>query len=168
MIVWGTRLFGKVDEVPETFYVATAFFHIWYVPLIPLGSHIVFRESSEGWEGVPIRLSLKSVTVAWVRGFAVLGAIVFTILGLTMGSGWNRFLTRAVGCAALFLLLKLYKGFRRPSYERAVELADAANLPPGLRIMLDVEYGVIDAEQAKQALQALARPKGTDKRAPDA
>jgi hypothetical protein len=89
---------------------------------------------------------------------------VFTILGFALGSGWNRFFTRAVGCAALFALLKAYKGFRRPSYERAVELAEAANLPPGLRIVLDREYGVLDAEQARQALQALARPKDADRK----
>jgi 4-amino-4-deoxy-L-arabinose transferase-like glycosyltransferase len=165
MIVWGTRLFGKVDEVPGLFHVATQFFHVWYVPLIPLGTHLVFEEGGEGWQGLPVRLSLKSVTVAWVRGFAAAGAIVFGLIGLTEGSGWNPTLTRALVCAALFALLKFYRGFRRASYERAVELAEEADLPPSARIMLDVEYGVLDAEQAEQALLALAPDEDADKEA---
>ena len=159
MIIWGTRLFGKVDEVPGLFHVATSFFHIWYVPLVPLGSHLVFEQTGEGWQGVPVGLSLKSVTVAWVRGFAAAGAIVFAILGLTEGSGWNQSLMRALVCAALFALVKLYKGFRRASYERVIELAAEAGLPPEIRILLDVKYGILDAEQGQQALQALA-PEG--------
>lgn len=162
MIVFGTRLYGKVDDVAGYFHVATAFFHIWYVPLIPLGSHLVVRESGEGWEGVPVRLSLKSVAVAWVRGFAIAGAVVFAIIGLTEGTGWNRSLLRALGCAALFAVLMLYKGFRRASYERAVELAEQANLPPGIRVMVDLEYGVLTEEQAKQAIQALAAGEETE------
>jgi hypothetical protein len=38
IIVWGSRLYGKVDAVPGLFHVATRFGHIWYLPLIPMGS----------------------------------------------------------------------------------------------------------------------------------
>lgn len=161
MIVFGTRLFGKVDEVPGYFFVATDFFHIWYLPLIPLGSHLVFGEGDEGWQGVPVRLSLKSVAVAWLRGFAIAGAVVFAIVGLVQG-GWNDSLLRALGCAALFAVLKLYKGFRKATYERAVELAEQANLPPGIRVMVDLEYGVLTEEQAKRAIEALATGEATE------
>jgi 4-amino-4-deoxy-L-arabinose transferase-like glycosyltransferase len=166
MIIWGMRLFGKVDEVAGLFHVATSFFHIWYVPLIPLGSHLVLGQTGEGWKGIPVRLSLKSVTVAWVRGFAAAGAIVFAIIGLTKGSGWNQSLLRALVCAALFALLKFYKGFRKASYERAIELADEAGLPPNVRVLLDVEYGLLDADQAEQALQELAAEEDADEEAP--
>ena len=40
IIVWGTKLYGKVDEVPGMFHVATRFFHLWYIPLVPLSSAV--------------------------------------------------------------------------------------------------------------------------------
>lgn len=116
-------------------------------------------ESGEGWRGVPVRLSLKSVTGAWVRGFAAAGAVVFALIGLTEATGWNQSLARALGRGALFALLKLYKGFRKASYERAVELADEAGLPAGMRVLLDVEYGVLDTEQADRCSRRSRRKR---------
>ncbi|QRN93605.1 hypothetical protein JRI60_31070 [Archangium violaceum] len=39
--VRGTWLFGKVDVVPELGHVATKFFHINLVPLVPIESYFV-------------------------------------------------------------------------------------------------------------------------------
>ena len=47
MSVAGTRHFGKVNVVPNLFYVATKFFHINFVPLIPLGSSVIFANSEQ-------------------------------------------------------------------------------------------------------------------------
>jgi len=38
VIVWGSRLYGKVDVVPGFFHVATRFGHVYYLPLIPTQS----------------------------------------------------------------------------------------------------------------------------------
>src|SRR6266540_5163364 len=35
MIVRGTGLYGKVDEVPKLFHVATLFRQAWFVPIVP-------------------------------------------------------------------------------------------------------------------------------------
>src|SRR3989442_10481906 len=44
MGVFGTRLFGQADRVAGLFCVRTRFFHINFVPLIPLASYLVFEE----------------------------------------------------------------------------------------------------------------------------
>jgi len=63
MIVWGTRMYGWVDGIEGQGMVATRFFHLMFVPLIPLGS--VFMVDDD--RGTSISLSWKSVLVAYVR-----------------------------------------------------------------------------------------------------
>ena len=65
IIVWGSGLYGDVDAVPGIGRVKTNFGHLYYIPLIPTGSHFIFEESSNGWQGVPIRLSVKSIFTTW-------------------------------------------------------------------------------------------------------
>jgi len=79
MIYFGTRLFGMVHLVPGRFYVSTKFLHIFLVPLIPLGSWIVTKESDRGWEGRPIGISVYSILMAWIRT-----ALVLSYLGIAV------------------------------------------------------------------------------------
>jgi hypothetical protein len=65
VIVGGLRLCGRVDET-RAGYVVTRFFHIWFVPLVPLSSWFVSAAGT-----VPIPLSLRSLIAAYARGFAV-------------------------------------------------------------------------------------------------
>jgi hypothetical protein len=83
MIVYGHRLYGYCDAVPGQFHVATQFVHIWFVPLVPLGSYVVLEGESEGnsWRGVKIGFSLKSLLFAWGRA----GLILSTLGGLVGG-----------------------------------------------------------------------------------
>jgi hypothetical protein len=67
MIIFGTRLFGKVDQVPGVGYVATRFFHIDYLPLVPSQSWLVFQQTGKTWRGVKIPLSLKSPLISQPR-----------------------------------------------------------------------------------------------------
>ena len=82
-IVFGTRLYGRVDMVPGLFYVATRFFHICWIPIIPLGTQIVVGEDDKGWEGVPFGLSGRSLLVGYLRslliGVGVFGMVVGAI-----------------------------------------------------------------------------------------
>jgi hypothetical protein len=48
IIIWGSRLYGKTDEVPGLVQVATRFGHFDYLPLIPMGSHLIFEETGDG------------------------------------------------------------------------------------------------------------------------
>jgi hypothetical protein len=71
-VVFGSRLYGKVDHVKGLFHVATKFGHLDYFPLFPMGSWVVTEQSGNGWRGVPIPVSIKSVFMGWLRGVAIL------------------------------------------------------------------------------------------------
>jgi hypothetical protein len=77
-----TRMFGKVDQVSKTCYVATEFFQISYVPLFPTQSWLVSVDGQidalvyESWRGIHIPLSWKSILYAWVRAPLLIGALL--------------------------------------------------------------------------------------------
>jgi hypothetical protein len=87
-IIFGIRYFGAVLGCQGQ-YVATRFFHLYYLPLIPLGSMWVTGEEEpeqEGWLkttekvtlGVPLSLHLLSVLTGYVRAWSlVLAAVCF-------------------------------------------------------------------------------------------
>ena len=65
MIVYGTHFFGRVDEVEGLGCVATRFFHILWIPLVPMGTVFLFPDD----RGVSLPVSFKSIVVAYVRAF---------------------------------------------------------------------------------------------------
>jgi len=72
VIVWGQRMYGRIDKIAGSF-VATRFFHIYYVPLIPLSSWLVLEDHGEGnFLGTQVPLQLRSVMAAWLRVFGTL------------------------------------------------------------------------------------------------
>jgi len=116
MIIFGSRLFGKVDHVPGHSHVATQFFHLNFIPLFPTKSWIVLHgtESSgfmkSSWRGIQLRsIRWGSVGMAWLRFGLVICAAVFGLVGAaglasgrSASSGMVEVLL-AVGCgAALF------------------------------------------------------------------
>ncbi len=130
LIIWGTRLYGKTDKVPGLFHVATKFGHFWYIPLIPLGSIIVLEETSEGWQGLPMGIRLKSIFLGWMGAAAVIGTLVLAFKTLCVaydGKSWlmAALLTLSPVAAWVTTLLPC---FRRASYTRARELAGRMNL----------------------------------------
>ena len=82
VIIYGTRLMGKVDQVEALGHVATQFFHLYYVPLIPTGSYLVLSEQGDDFRGVSVPLSFKSVLTAWLRAGTFLGFVVCTIVAI--------------------------------------------------------------------------------------
>jgi hypothetical protein len=134
-VIFGTRCFGKVDHVPGLFYVSTRFFHINFVPLIPLGSYIIFDGTDRG---KPIGLSLKSLGLAWGRWGLVIAGVVCAFIGLAhFGGGLNLRDTGliligcglgviAVLCAALFIASFF---LNKASHDRAMQLADELSWP---------------------------------------
>jgi hypothetical protein len=82
LVIWGTRHFGACDRIEGLGEVQTRFFHIWFVPLIPLGSTFVTHEDGNHIHGFPVGFSVKSILLAWGRTAAVL-----TSLGMVAMSG---------------------------------------------------------------------------------
>jgi hypothetical protein len=82
VIVYGTHHFGWVDQVDGLGCVATRFFHIMWIPLVPLGTSFLFDDE----RGVKMPWSLKSIVVAYVRAFFFWSAVASVVaIPLTFG-----------------------------------------------------------------------------------
>jgi hypothetical protein len=70
IIIHGTRLYGKVDQVPGLFFIATSFFYLQFIPLFPLGSFLVLEGTTKeggGFSGRKLGWSGKSIFFAYFR-----------------------------------------------------------------------------------------------------
>lgn len=128
MIIYGTRLFGKCDEIPGAGHVATQFFHVYFLPLIPMGSHFVIEGSKSGsqYKAIPLSLSWRSIGFAWLRASAALG-LLFGIAGAFIVA--DSVHTPALGpvgavadAVAMALLVWVSYRWARPSDERVLSL----------------------------------------------
>jgi len=134
LLFHGTRLYGKVDEVPGLFHVATVFFHVQFIPVLPRRSVLVlgdqYRASKQRAFAIP--LNGKSILFAWIRVGLVLGCMGFTFLALEGLGGHEQhwlpyFLGLALACACATWLS--YR-FTHAKPTRALHLAAHANIPP--------------------------------------
>lgn len=135
----GVGLYGKVDQVPGLFHVATRFFHLYWVPLIPLKSVVVReRKGGDDQTGTPIGLSGKSIVFAWLRlallllgMWACVGIIKF---GVRLLEGrplpWPRLGLACLVAALFFCLLNATYRFTRAKPLRALELAREVGVTP--------------------------------------
>jgi hypothetical protein len=131
IFVFGLRLFGRVDSVPGRFYVATEFYHVQLLPIVPMQSWLITRQEGGSWEGVKIPLCRKSVAVAWVRGVAAITAFVAGLwalaeAGATTDGDWQVPAALGLVAAAAFAATKLARAITHATCERACELARLA------------------------------------------
>jgi hypothetical protein len=143
-IHFGQSLFGKVDQVPGLFHVATKFFHLDFFPLIPTGSYLVVEQSHTPRE-IALPWKAKSILCAWLRlalmaGAACLsffgaGMLIFVMLELADGRQVDRremvpAVASAVSAIVLWSLLYGSYVFTRAKPLRALELARLAGISP--------------------------------------
>jgi hypothetical protein len=148
---FGKRPYGTCDVVPELFYVATWFFHINFLPLVPVGTHLVFGKKGSFYNAVPIPLSIKSILLAWARTAMFLGGVALSIMAIIALAephshparefGVNNLAAADLLCIAFYALLMIYPRRRMPSYERACKLAELAGLSDTGWAALNVLYG---------------------------
>jgi hypothetical protein len=157
---FGTKLMGKVDDVPRMGYVATQFFHINYLPLIPTGTYFVLEESGDNFRGVTLPLSFKSILVAWLRAALFIGFIVTVIVAIIMFADEKT--AEGIGaCVGGMLLVALFFGtyylpfISRAGYHRAMELAQRIGLNEEAVLMLEVAYGRKSAAEADLELEKI-------------
>lgn len=82
VIVYGTRFYGKVRACGSSF-LGTQFFHIYYVPLIPIGTHLILEENGDGsYKGMKSSFSFKSMLAAYLRVWGPLAVIAAVCLGM--------------------------------------------------------------------------------------
>ncbi|MGE3805363.1 MAG: hypothetical protein AB7K24_11880 [Gemmataceae bacterium] len=137
MLHFGTNHYGKVDQVPGLFHVKTKFFHVHFIPLIPLGSYLLFDSNPENAEGIPIGWSWKSVLFAWLRATLLLTGAFLSLIALTglvllleEPEHWQVVSVLCVVSLALFVLLYFSFSWTRARPLRALCLARLAEIEP--------------------------------------
>jgi hypothetical protein len=88
VIIYGSRIYGRVDYVPTTLFVGTEFFHLYLLPIVPVKSFIILdgTEGGGSFRGARTRFSFKSILVTCMRAALVLAGIVLFIASFRTGS----------------------------------------------------------------------------------
>ncbi len=160
IIIWGSGLYGRTDEVPGLGYVATKFGHMWYIPLIPTESHFVIEQTGDGWRGAPVAMSGKSILLGWLRAALIVGVIAGAITtavsfsGPLPSKGWEALIITVALVVAL-MMTKRMKFFTQASYARACHLADTIGFGDEARIIIDLAYGEISDQEAEFRLNEI-------------
>ncbi|HET9624818.1 MAG TPA: hypothetical protein VFP84_25800 [Kofleriaceae bacterium] len=94
IVIYGTRFYGKVDS-HEGQHQLTRFFHIYYVPLIPVSTMWVTRTTDAGYNGHDVKMSLRSVVAGYARVWGPVAAVGAIATGSVAGAA------AAVGAGAL-------------------------------------------------------------------
>jgi hypothetical protein len=82
VIVYGTRFYGKVKACGSSF-LGTQFFHLYYVPLIPIATHLILEENAGGsFKGIKSSFSMKSMFAAYMRVWGPIAVIAAVAIGL--------------------------------------------------------------------------------------
>jgi hypothetical protein len=131
LFVFGLRLYGRVDAVPGQFHVATEFYHVQFLPVVPMQTWLITSQDGSGWQGVKIPLCRKSVAVAWARGVSALATVVAGIWALAEAGGrtggdWQAPAALTLVAALVFAATKFSHAINRAICERACELARLA------------------------------------------
>jgi hypothetical protein len=134
IVVWGTRLYGKVDHVPGLFYVSTHFFYAQFIPLFPTSTYLILdgTEGSKGFQGVKIPMSGKSVLFGYLRAALTIASIALIAFGgIEVGKNNTAIGVGMIvaGLTAGLALLLSYK-LTRPGPQRALRLAAQAGIEP--------------------------------------
>ncbi len=161
IIIWGSSLYGKVDEIPGLGHVATKMGHLYYVPLIPMGSNFVTHQTSDGWQGASIGFSIKSVLMAWVRAFSIVAAIAGLISCISIFTDdtipvMTKVLSVAWVIAAIAVFFVTGSAWARTAtYERACNISRELGFDARLQVYIDLTYGQINDAEADRRMEAL-------------
>ena len=99
----GTSLYGHVDYIDGLGSVATKFFHIAYLPLIPVGTYFVLEDSDDGYgfKGASIASSPLSILIGYLHGWLLVPAYMGLVFGLFAGLGGRWGICMSLTMAAL-------------------------------------------------------------------
>ncbi len=164
IVFYGTRLYGRTDVVPDLFRVQTKFAHMWFLPVIPLGSHLVM-DSSDGPIGIPVSFSIKSWLLTWARLVTFVMAMGFLGGFAESPRPETQSLVSGIAFACIWAFLMFGRLCLRASYNRAVRLVKEAGLSEEFLVLIDRNFGVITDEEANQELQSLLEEREAEERA---
>jgi hypothetical protein len=84
IVIYGTRFYGEVDSHGGERQL-TKFFHIYYVPLVPVSTLWVTRDLESGYNGHAVAMSGRSVVAGYARVWAPVAAVGAIITGSLAG-----------------------------------------------------------------------------------
>lgn len=113
IIVYGTRFYGRVRECGRSF-VGTQFVHIYWIPLIPIGTRLVLEEVGGQYRTLNTGFSFTSMMAGYLRiwgPLALIGALCIGIGGV-QDLAEDREMTGALvlGAFTAFVSLALLAG----------------------------------------------------------
>lgn len=146
-IPFGIARFGRCDSIRGLGYVVTRFFHISYVPIIPLGSDFILRtESNSPDVEAEVPLNGKSVVLAFGRLFLLAAlAICACLVILEFLDHRPRPAIPIAFCTLEVLLLVLsylVRGIGRATIHRARELGKLLEFTPTGMHKIDTAFGL--------------------------
>lgn len=123
---------GKTDAVPGLFHVETRFWHIDFLPIVPIQSFLVLQVRGEANRLVKIPLWNRSVVAAWLRVVSVIFVISTAVIPFAF---WDSlvdgddvglvlitvFILFIASCCLVYVAW-CGKKFRDATYERASQL----------------------------------------------
>jgi hypothetical protein len=143
MIHFGTRFYGSGRRIDGVGDVRTRFFHINYVPLVPLGSWLLQPGSTQGWR--LSRLQWGSAGMAWLRTALIVSLVVLPFVATVNWFGDSSQRPTAWGAiaATLAAACALFWTFRRDEvpFEEAARLVALAGSPSDLVLAVQNRYG---------------------------
>ncbi len=167
ILIWGSSMYGKCDEVPGICHVATQFGHLWYIPLIPTGTYAIIEKHDDGsFNGAKIPFSFKSFLLGWFRAAAIVGLIAgvcITYVGFDVNDGW---IPLGVTVGILGALIASYKLCGTASYERARNIGKQLGLNRDGQMLIEVAYGRISPEELEARIES-SDPGDSDNPAAD-
>lgn len=122
-VVGGTSFYGDRDSVPGLFHVANKCVHLYYVPLIPLGTYLVFdgteQEEKTAWwrsttrssvQAIRLPFSLVPLLWSWMRLIFSLSALVGLVFGVAalVGEQPGRTALTLIAVGIAMALIGLY------------------------------------------------------------
>jgi len=135
--ILGTTYAGKVDHAAGLFFVKTLFRHVYWVPILPVASYLLWDDPERPYRGVRIPLCWRSVIKAWLWLYPIvvvcLLAALVTFVGIPPPSAENLTLRRLVGLPILAIIIVLpiwlWRRLAQLSTARARELAALFDIP---------------------------------------
>ena len=115
IVIYGTGFYGQVDSRGGQAQL-TKFFHLYYVPIFPVGTIWATQHLDEGYQGHAVRMSGRSVLAAYARVWGPLAVVAAVIAGGLGG------LAVAIGAGALCAWSWTWRSLRDPRERRRSDL----------------------------------------------
>jgi hypothetical protein len=114
-VIYGTGFYGQVDSRGGQ-HQLTRFFHVYYVPLIPVGTLWTTQYVDGGYRGHPVRMSGRSVLAGYARVWGPLAAVGALVTASVGG------LVAAAALGALCAWTWTWRSLRDPRERRRSDL----------------------------------------------